>query len=173
MRAGFAHISIDEMKFFTASGCRDEHFKTYVALCFFRSKKNKKVWPTVETLSRMTGRPRRTTLRDIKRLRDAGLIQTERRAKRSTIYSFTFLNPYGATYGTIKEKEQVMVPPVVISGATQCSFTVPPTAHRSIQEYTKNYNKDFFSSLENLPRDLATKIASAKSHASERKKKPQ
>lgn len=173
MRAGFAQISTDEFIFFKNSGCRHDCFLTYAALCSFRGKNNKTVWPAVEKLCEMTGKPRRTTIRDISALRDAGLIKTKRRRNASSMYTFAFFGLGSATHGTSKEKSNQEVPPGASGSATQCIQEVPPTAQQKIPGRDQEDCKpNFSSSLENLPPDLAKKISSAKSAASSRKKKP-
>lgn len=63
----------------------DEQLKTLIAISRFMQN----AYPTIETISKMTGRSSRTVMRDIKKLESLGIISVKRKHREANVYNFS------------------------------------------------------------------------------------
>lgn len=93
----------------------DEQLKTLMAL----SKFMQNAYPTIETISTMTGRSKRSVIRDIKKLEKLKIISVKRQHRQSNIYNCTLGDTAMSLNGILGcQNEQVRVTKTASLGDT-------------------------------------------------------
>jgi DNA-binding transcriptional ArsR family regulator len=118
----------------------DEQLKTLLAI----SKYAPNAYPKIETLAEITGRSKRTVMRDIKKLEEAGVIKVTRKHRLSNFYDITLsdkaLSPKQKTLGDKQEGGKVT------TGDTHIGDTAMSPQH--IKKHIKEHIGDVFLGVE-------------------------